>query len=129
MAAAGGASATTAVASATQSPAPMDNAAFLSAFPNVNSGAATTAQASTDGSAAGDTSFRSLFQAGERSQPVSPGVHKLWGAAGSLTADTVASAAPATQTPATPTATAPVSAAATSQGLDLFSDPTGAFSS
>ena len=40
----------------------------------------TSASAGTTGSSgAGRSSFRSLFQAGERSQPVSPAVHELWG--------------------------------------------------
>ncbi len=134
MAAVGGANSPMAVASAAQVQVPTDSATFLSAFP----GAAATssvnmASASANGSVAGDTSFRSLFQAGERSQPVSPAIHKLWGEMGSLTSDTVASAAPATQTPAAPpptTATSvPSSAASTSQGLDLFSDRSGVFSS
>ena len=60
--------------------------------------------------------INSLFQAGERSQPVSPAIHKLWGEQGSL----VASAGPAAT--ATSSASAP-------QGLDLFSDRAGTFSS
>ena len=116
MGAVGDTPATTAVASA----APMDSAAYLSTFPNV-AAPVTVASASTaaGNSTALDTSFRSLFQAGERSQPVSPAIHKLWGESGSLTSDAVASASPAAST----------SGAATSQGLDLFSDRSGAFSS
>jgi hypothetical protein len=105
---------------------PIDNAAYLSSFPN----AAPTAAPVTVASAAGANSnsnshsnsnansgsmpgdFRSLFQVGERSQPVSPAVHKLWGEQGSLVASAV-----------------PAATASTPQGLDLFSDRSGAFSS
>lgn len=126
MAAVGGAPSTTAVASAAQTAAPLDNAAFLSSFPNTATAAAvpvtvasasSTSQGTTQGSMAGDTSFRSLFQAGDRNQPVSPAVHKLWGDAASLTAD--ASATSSSQT----------SGSSTPQALDLFSDRKGVFSS
>jgi Transglycosylase SLT domain len=113
MAAVGDTPATTAVASA--APVSVDNAAFLSSFPNTaTTTPVTVAQASstTDGSTAGNTSFRSLFQAGERSQPISPVIHKLWGDAASLTAD--ASTGPSSST---------------SSALDLFSDRSGTFSS
>jgi hypothetical protein len=120
MASVGDTPATTAVASAVQATAPMDNAAYLSTFPNATAAApVTVASASTGSSMAVDTSFRSLFQAGERSQPVSPAIHKLWGESGSLTSDTVASAAPVAST----------SGASAPQGLDLFSDRSGTFSS
>jgi hypothetical protein len=124
MASVGDAPATTAVASAVQAAAaPMDSAAYLSTFPNVAAQAPVTlasASTSVGNSMAADTSFRSLFQAGERSQPVSPAVHKLWGESGSLTSDAVASAAPVASTSG---------AASTPQGLDLFSDRSGTFSS
>jgi hypothetical protein len=114
----------TQVASAVSANTPIDNAAYLASFPNATStaapvtlaSAASTNSGSSTGSAPADNSFRSLFQVGERSQPVSPAVHKLWGEQGSL----VASAVP----PAT--AASNVSAP---QGLDLFSDRAGAFSS
>jgi Transglycosylase SLT domain len=115
MAAVGDTPATTAVASA--APVSFDNAAFLSSFPNTATTApVTVAQASstTASSAAGDTTFRSLFQAGERSQPVSPAIHKLWGDAASLTADASAGSS------------SPTSG---SSALDLFSDRSGTFSS
>ncbi len=111
---------TTAVASAVQAVAPMDSAAYLSTFPSATAAApVTVASASTGSSTAVDTSFRSLFQAGERSQPVSPAIHKLWGESGSLTSDAVDSAAPVAST----------SGASAPQGLDLFSDRSGTFSS
>jgi hypothetical protein len=115
MAAVGDTPATTAVASA--APVSVDNAAFLSSFPNTaTTTPVTVAQASstTDGSTAGNTSFRSLFQAGERSQPISPVIHKLWGDAASLTADA---------------STGPSSSTSSSSALDLFSDRSGTFSS
>ena len=118
MAAVGDVPATTAVAIG----APMDSASYLSTFPNVTAATPVTmASASTTagGSTAADTSFRSLFQFGERNQPVSPAVHKLWGESGSLTSDAVASVSPV----------APVPSASGSQGLDLFSDRSGTFSS
>ena len=122
MAAVGGMPATTAVASAAPTAAPLDNAAFLSSFPNTASAApVTVASASSttaDNSTAADTSFRSLFQAGERSQPVSPAIHKLWGDAASLTADASAVSSGST----------PVANVGAPQALDLFSDRNGTFS-
>jgi hypothetical protein len=109
----------TAVASAVSANTPVDNAAYLASFPNATPTASVTlasAASPTGSSAPADTSFRSLFQAGERSQPVSPAIHKLWGEQSSL----VASAAPATTVPAS---------VGVSQGLDLFSDRNGTFSS
>jgi hypothetical protein len=100
----------------------MDSAAYLSTFPNATAAAPVTvasASSTAGSSTAVDTSFRSLYQAGERSQPVSPAIHKLWGESGSLTSDMVASASPL----------APTSGASASQGLDLFSDRSGTFSS
>jgi hypothetical protein len=124
MASVGAAPSNIAVASAAPAASPIDNAAFLSAFPDVRSVTPVTmaSVSSATNSAPSDPIFRSLFQAGERAQPVSPAVHELWGNSSSLTS--VASAttvAPATSTP-TPNVRAP-------QTLDLFSDRSGAFSS
>jgi soluble lytic murein transglycosylase-like protein len=122
MAAVGDTPATTAVASAAPFSTPIDNAAYLSSFPNAASASPVTvasASSTADSSTAGDTSFRSLFQGGERSQPVSPAIHKLWGESPSLTSVAVASNAP----------TAPTSDVSALQGLDLFSDRSGTFSS
>jgi len=115
------------VASAVPTPAlGIDNAAYLSAFPDVRS--------ATAAAAAGDTGSapvsRTAYQVGDRTQPVSPVVHALWGSSGSLTSD------PAT----TPAASAVPVASALSpmaqpqnpgapQPLDLFSDRNGIFSS
>jgi Transglycosylase SLT domain len=91
--------------------APVDNAAYLSAFPDVQ---AVTPQpvAATVSATPGQPMFRSLFQAGERTQPVSPAVQELWVNGASLTSQPV---------PQTPTVRAP-------QPLDLFSDRFGTFS-
>ncbi|MEA2862779.1 MAG: hypothetical protein QOC84_735 [Bradyrhizobium sp.] len=106
------------------SAAPVDNAAYLSSFPDVRSvtpAAMTYAPSGTDTSPPTDPIFRSLFQGGERPQPVSPAVQKLWGNSSSLTS--VASAASATPSfPQTPEVRPP-------QPLDLFSDRSGTFSS
>jgi hypothetical protein len=69
--------------------------------------------------------FRSLFQAGERSEPISPVVKELWGSSSSLTsvapATSVASATATSALAQIPTVRAP-------QPLDLFSDRNGTFS-
>src|ERR1700730_8471199 len=83
------------IASAAPATAPVDNAAYLSSFPEarpVTPAAMSFASAATH-SQASDPIFRSLFQAGERSQPVSPAVQELWGNSSSLSS--VASAASA----------------------------------
>jgi hypothetical protein len=114
----------TQVASAVSANTPIDNAAYLSSFPNAARAAAPVTVASAAGANSNSNSnsnanngstpadFRSLFQVGERSQPVSPAIHKLWGEQGSLVASAV-----------------PAATASTPQGLDLFSDRSGAFSS
>jgi hypothetical protein len=97
---------------------PIDNAAYLSSFPDARSAApVATAFASepTGGLPSSDPIFRSLFQGGERTQPVSPAVQKLWGNSSSLT-----SVASASSTSA-PAPNGRVS-------LDLFSDRNGTFS-
>jgi hypothetical protein len=98
-------------ASAAPTTQPIDNAAYLSAFPDVRSVTPVTmafASGATNTSAPTDPIFRSLFQAGERTQPVSSTVRELWDNPSSLTR--------------TPTVRAP-------QPLDLFSDRAGTFSS
>ena len=115
--------------------APIDNAAYLSSFPDSSRAASAVASQPALKTASLQQSepiFRSLFQAGERSQPVSPAVHELWGSSSSLT-----SVAPATSVaPTSVTITSPISSLPTRtptvrapQPLDLFSDRTGAFSS
>jgi hypothetical protein len=114
--------------------APVVKPAFLSSFPDVGSLATASASATANSSAPADPMFRSLFQAGDRTQPVSPAIHELWGNSSSLTS--VAPATPVAST--TPVASANSSAPATSaqalgasavQPLDLFSDRSGKFSS
>lgn len=114
---------TTAVASAAPvAPAApvVDNAAYLQTFPNTQSvtPVAATPSATMPATTVADNSmpstpvFRSLYQPGDSTQPVSATVQKLWGDNASLTS--VASATPEVRAP-TP--------------LDLFSDRNGTFSS
>lgn len=111
---------TTAVASANavQATAPViDNAAYLQTFPSTTTRAVTpvsATQATTvaDNSTASTPVFRSIYQPGDTSQPVSTTVQKLWGNNASLTS--FASATPDVRPP---------------QPLDLFSDRSGTFSS
>jgi len=106
------------LASAAPTTARMDNAAYLSTFPDTRAAPPVTlasASPATNTSPPTDPIFRSLFQAGERTQPVSSAVRELWGNSSSLTSTAVASAQ-------TPNIRAP-------QPLDLFSDRNGTFSS
>ncbi|HVQ66443.1 MAG TPA: transglycosylase SLT domain-containing protein [Bradyrhizobium sp.] len=107
------------LASATPAPTAIDNAAYLSSFPdqrNVMPVAATSQTNMKTASAPSEPIFRSLFQAGERTQPISPAVQELWGSNSSLTsASTVLSEhKPEVRAPGR---------------LDLFSDRNGTFSS
>ena len=97
-----------------------DNAAFLSRLPDLRSGSNTTAVPSTSTAtpaAARSTSpepiFRSLYQGGERAQPVSSAVQELWGNRASLTNTDALAQQPTLRAP---------------QPLDLFSDRSGNFS-
>jgi hypothetical protein len=111
-----------AVASAAPTPAlSIDNAAYLSAFPDARQ--ATLAQA--DAGSVPTTSF----QAGDRTQPVSPVVHALWGNSASLTSvpATSPAASVASATPALSPLASPQNAGAP-RPLDLFSDRNGIFS-
>jgi Transglycosylase SLT domain len=109
----------TAVAAAAK---PVDNAAYLSSFPDARSVTpvdATPQPAITTASLQpNQTMFRSLFHAGERAQPVSQAVQELWGNGSSLTSVATANASLSSQTP---NIRAP-------QPLDLFSDRNGTFS-
>jgi hypothetical protein len=115
-----------AFASAAPATPAIDNAAYLSSFPDVRSitpVAMASASAPTNASPSTDPVFRSLFQAGERTQPVSPAVQELWGNASPLTSGGTASVA---------TATSPLARTLdirAPQPLDLFSDRNGTFSS
>jgi hypothetical protein len=118
------------VASATQATQAIDNAAYLSSFPDAR--AVTTvavtpvAATSQTASAQPEPIFRSLFQAGERSQPISPAVQELWGRGSSLTS--VASAT-SVATATTPSISGQRPEVRAPGRLDLFSDRNGTFSS
>jgi transglycosylase-like protein with SLT domain len=110
--------------------APVDNAAYLSSFPQAGPGAPVTLASATSTTSAPpvDPIFRSLFQAGERAQPISPAIHELWGNASSPTAG--GSAAPAAPPASMATGAAPqLPGAGPAPSFDLFSDPRGRFSS
>jgi hypothetical protein len=96
---------------------PIDNTAYLSSFPDARSVTPVIAGSqpitATASLQPGQPMFRSLFQAGERSQPVSPAVQELWGKSSSLTSVPSPSQTPDVRTP---------------QPLDLFSDRNGTFS-
>jgi hypothetical protein len=108
----------TAVASAGNSgtqaaAAPAGNAAFLSRFPDLSTAQVASLAGDVPSSAAPQQPiFRSLFQGGDRAQPVSSAVQELWGNNASLTSVSL---------PKGPDAGKP-------KPLDLFSDRTGAFS-
>jgi len=106
------------VASATQvaqaAPA-IDNAAYLSSFPESRRVTPVAATAQT-ASVQPEPIFRSLFQAGERKEPISPAVQELWGRGSS-----VASATTPSISGQKPEVRAP-------GRLDLFSDRNGTFS-
>jgi len=104
-----------AAANGVQPVAPMVNgAAYLQTFPDQRSVAPVNATSSTTGVDNPPTApaFRSIYQPGDATQPVSTTVQKLWGNNASLTS--VASATPDVRPP---------------QPLDLFSDRSGTFSS
>jgi hypothetical protein len=132
MASVGGTSTGSTVAGAASATAPIDNAAYLSSFP-VTPISVASASTTSGASAPSDPIFRSLFQGGERTQPVSSAIHELWGNSASL----MSVAAETSVAPATPVAPATSVAAATPvqtpnvgapQPLDLFSDRNGTFS-
>ena len=112
----------TTLASAAPAIPPIDNAAYLSSFPDVRSVTTTSGSGNAATSPNTDPIFRSLFQGGERTQPISSTVQKLWGNSSSLTS--VASATSVTAT--SPLTQAPNVRAP--QPLDLFSDRNGTFS-
>lgn len=92
-----------------------DSASFLSAFPQLGA-QANAAQASA--SATAEFGFHSLFQTGDRNEPIASTVRELWASGrNDVNASLVSNAAPTG-----PTLRAP-------QPLDLFSDRSGQFSS
>jgi hypothetical protein len=105
-----------ALASAAPAAPAIDNAAYLSTFPNVRSVTPVTAASETTASPTSskpEPMFRSLFQAGERTEPVSPAVRELWGNSSSLTSVASLNSMPDVRAP---------------RPLDLFSDRNGTFS-
>ncbi|MBH5368092.1 lytic transglycosylase domain-containing protein [Bradyrhizobium sp. CNPSo 4016] len=91
----------------------VDNAAYLQTFPNTRTVTPVSATSTHVADNAPSTPvFRSIYQPGDATQPVSTTVQKLWGNNASLTS--VASATPDVRPP---------------QPLDLFSDRSGTFSS
>jgi Transglycosylase SLT domain len=106
------------VASAAPAAMAIDNASYLSSFPDSRA-VTPTGPTSQAASASTEPIFRSLFQAGERTQPISPAVQELWGSNSSsasvASASTVLSGhKPEVRAPGR---------------LDLFSDRNGTFSS
>jgi len=103
-----------AAANGVQPTAPVNPAAYLQTFPESRSVTPVSATSAT--TVADNTpiapAFRSIYQPGDATQPVSTTVQKLWGNNASLTS--VASATPDVRPP---------------QPLDLFSDRSGSFSS
>jgi len=119
-----------ALASAAPAAPAVDNAAYLSTFPDARAAAPVTmASASsttspTSSSPSIDSGFRSLFQAdGAQAPPVSPAVRELWGNSSSLT-----SVASATSVGGAGTTLAQTPDVRAPQPLDLFSDRNGTFS-
>jgi transglycosylase-like protein with SLT domain len=90
---------------------PSANAFYLSGFPQAQQMASAT-PSSQQAAAPVQPVFRSLFQAGDRSEPVSSAVRELWGSGSSITSTSPAQS-PAVDRP---------------QPLDLFSDRAGVFS-
>jgi transglycosylase-like protein with SLT domain len=123
-----------ALASAAPGAPAIDNAAYLSTFPDVRAAAPVTiaSASTTTNTPPTDPIFRSLFQVGERTQPVSPAVRELWGNSSSLTsvapAVSVASVAPVASGASVPLLPARTPNVGARQSLDLFSDRSGTFS-
>ena len=108
-----------AFASAAAAPQAIDNAAYLSSFPDARPVTpVTVASASPASASPGGSAFRSLFQAGDRTEPVSPAIRELWGN----------SSSPNSVPSTTPTPVAPKPEFRSVRPLDLFSDPNGTFS-
>jgi hypothetical protein len=90
-----------------------DNAAaYLSRFPQAPASVAAPVQVAS-AQTPSEPVFRSLFQTGDRAQPVSTAVQELWGNNSSLTRPVAPGGSAKTDIP---------------QGLGLFSDSTGVFS-
>src|SRR5262249_44680952 len=98
--------------------AAMDSASFLSTIPDARAvtpvKAATGSELKTASMPQQEPMFRSLFQAGDRPQPISPAVQELWGNSSRVNVASAASAVPEVRAPGR---------------LDLFTDRDGTFSS
>ncbi len=105
----------TAMASAGGAPTPLASAAYLSSFPQVQT-SGTGGERVASLQAPDAPIFRSLFQAGDRSEPVSSVVRELWGNGASLTSDGGSQAQAGNNN-------------GQRRSLDLFSDPHGIYSS
>ena len=105
-------------ANAPQPAMTIDNAAYLSSFPDSRALTPVTATASTQLKTASlpqqEPMFRTLFQAGDRTQPISPAVQELWGGSSRANVASLTSTTPEVRAPGR---------------LDLFSDRDGTFSS
>jgi hypothetical protein len=131
MASVGVTPANAAFASAAPATAPIDTSAYLSSFPDARNAVAGASPAGlkTASPQPSNPIFRSLFQAGERSEPISPVVKELWGSSSSLTSVAPATpVAPATASAAATTALSQTPTVRAPQPLDLFSDRNGTFS-
>jgi hypothetical protein len=104
----------------------IDNAAYLQTFPDTRGVTLVNAPspATVADNAPSAPAFRSIYQPGDATQPVSATVRKLWGDNASLTS--VASATPVAPATSVASATPDVRPP---QPLDLFSDRNGTFSS
>ncbi|TAI62499.1 transglycosylase SLT domain-containing protein [Bradyrhizobium sp. Leo170] len=92
-------------------PLAIDNAAYLSSFPDAR--AVSPVAATQTASTPGDPMFRSLFQAGDRAEPISPTVQELWGRPSQVATTSLSGQTPEVRPPGR---------------LDLFSDRNGTFS-
>jgi hypothetical protein len=111
--------------------ASMDTAAYLSSFPDsrtVSPVAATSSTTLKTASAPPQPIFRSLFQAGERSEPISPAVQELWGSGSSLTSVAPATSVSVASNAATTLPSGQIPEVRAPGRLDLFSDRNGTFS-
>ncbi|MGP9811332.1 transglycosylase SLT domain-containing protein [Rhodopseudomonas sp. NSM] len=136
LASAGGAASVSGAAMVLASARSVDNAAYLSSFPDLRTVEAVRAVSPVDATASStrqssEPMFRTLFQGGDRSEPVSPAVQQLWSNATDVSGTTTSGAsgtstAPATGASSTTMSYAPAAAAApTDFGL---SDPSAALS-
>jgi hypothetical protein len=128
MAAVGGDIARPPVTVASAAPmASMDTAAYLSSFPDSRAVTPVAAPSQT-ASAQPQPIFRSLFQAGERAEPISPAIRELWGSGSSLTSVAPATSASVASNAATTLPLGQTPEVRAPGRLDLFSDRNGTFS-